>query len=378
MDTHECEGTRRPVWIDMDNSPHVLLFAPLIRALEQRGYPVVITARDCFQVCGLAERTGLSYRKVGRHYGRHKSLKLVGLVVRALQLIPHVLSFRPALALSHGSRSQMLLAAALRMPWVVMVDYEYVQLLPLVRATKILVPEVVPPAALAKYARHVYTYPGIKEDIYVPFFRPDPRLRHELGVGAQEILAVIRPPATEAHYHNPEAESLFAAVLDFLGACPSVKMVVLARNRHQQEQVRRGWSQLLATGQLISPERVLDGLNLIWNADLVVSGGGTMNREAAALGVPVYSIFRGQIGAVDRYLAERGRLVLLANEADVRSKVVVQRRRSGPLTCSALPKLIDQIVDEVLSVIGSAQGGVGAGSAPGVRMERATCQEVGR
>ncbi|MBC7188207.1 MAG: DUF354 domain-containing protein [Calditrichaeota bacterium] len=339
------------IWIDLDNSPHVVLFTPVIHQLERRGYRVLITARDCFQVCGLAERAGLSYQRLGRHYGRHKSLKVVGLVVRALQLAPVVLRERPALALSHGSRSQMLLAAVLRMPWVVMVDYEHVQLLPWLRATKILVPEVVPVAPLRKHARTVSTYPGIKEDIYVPFFQPDPRLRAQLGVGEDEVLAAIRPPATEAHYHNAAAEVLFDAVIDFLGSQPQVKMVVLVRSLHQEEELRREWPHLIAAGRIILPSKVLDGLNLIWNADLVVSGGGTMNREAAALGVPVYSIFRGRIGAVDRSLAEQGRLVLLASEEDVRSKIRVARRQVAPLGRTARSPVLERVIEEVLAVL---------------------------
>lgn len=353
----------------------MVLFAPLIKALERRGYRVTITVRDCFQVCELAERAGLPYRKVGRHYGRHKVLKLVGLVVRALQLAPHALRARPALALSHGSRSQMLVAAILHIPWVVMVDYEHVQLLPFVRASKILVPEVVPKAMLQKYARQVSSYPGIKEDLYVPLFKPEPGLRTQLGVSEKEVLAVVRPPATEAHYHNPASEELFEAVIEFLRSRASVKMVVLARNHEQAEQVKQSWPELITSGRLMVPEKVLDGLNLIWNADLVVSGGGTMNREAAALGVPVYSIFRGQIGAVDRYLAEKGRLVLLANADDVEAKVVVQRRRSRPLSACADPELVEKVLDEVLAVIGGTRSDAPGPRKVSTRGDEAVCPE---
>jgi len=345
------QGSAPTIWIDLDNSPHVVLFAPIIPQLEKRGYRVMITTRDCFQVCDLADRAGLRYHRIGRHYGRHKSLKLVGLVVRALQLAPLVVHQKPALALSHGSRSQMLLAAVLGIPWVVMVDYEYVQLLPLLRANKILVPDVVPTAPLQKYARQVSTYPGIKEDLYVPFFRPDPLLRAQLGVNEREVLVVVRPPATEAHYHNPASEALFAAVIEFLGSHSQVKMVVLARSRQQEETLRRTWPHLLAAGRIILPPTVLDGLNLIWNADLVVSGGGTMNREAAALGVPVYSIFRGQIGAVDRYLAEQGRLMLLASEEDVRSKIAIRRREPHLRIENGRSWIMDKVLTEVLSVL---------------------------
>ncbi|MGQ9852726.1 MAG: DUF354 domain-containing protein [Candidatus Oleimicrobiaceae bacterium] len=364
MLTGQGENTKPAIWIDLDNSPHVVLFAPLVPRLEARGYRVVITARDCFQVCGLADRAGLAYRRTGRHYGRHKALKVVGLVVRALQLAPIVVHEKPVLALSHGSRSQMLVAAALRIPWVVMVDYEYVQLLPFLRANKILVPEVVPAARLRKYAHQVSTYPGIKEDLYVPFFRPDPRLRAQLGVSEREVLAVVRPPATEAHYHNPASDELFEAVIDFLGAHPQVRTMVLARSAQQEKEVKRQWPQLVAAGRLILPAEVIDGLNLIWHADLVVSGGGTMNREAAALGVPVYSIFQGQIGAVDRHLAEQGRLVLLGSAHELRAKINIARRQSAH-TQKPMSRLVAEVVlEEILSTLRKKEAPADSGPLP--------------
>jgi predicted glycosyltransferase len=147
------------------------------------------------------------------------------------------------------------------------------------------------------------------------------------------LLVTIRPPATEAHYHNPESELLFEATIDFLGQHENTRMVILPRNEVKQTAwVKSNWSTLCESRKIIIPEHVVDGLNLIWHSDLVISGGGTMNREAAALGVPVYSIFRGKIGAVDRYLSNNGRLVLLTSVEDVRTKILLNKRsRSNEL-----------------------------------------------
>ena len=114
------------------------------------------------------------------------------------------------------------------------------------------------------------------------------------------MVVTVRPPATEAHYHNPESEELFAESLRLLAQTRSARAITLPRNARQGEQLRREWADLIANGTMIIPDTPVDGLNLIWFSDLVISGGGTMNREAAALGVPVYSIFRGKIGAVDK------------------------------------------------------------------------------
>jgi uncharacterized protein len=140
------------------------------------------------------------------------------------------------------------------------------------------------------------------------------------------LVVTIRPPANEAHYHNPESDELFEAAVNELAGKAAVKLVVVPRNEKQASLLRKDWSHLFANGKMRIPARAPKGLNLIWHSDLVISGGGTMNREAAALGVPVYSIFRGKIGAVDNYLSRVGRLVLLESVNDVRTKIRVESR----------------------------------------------------
>ncbi|MDL1958259.1 MAG: DUF354 domain-containing protein [Deltaproteobacteria bacterium] len=341
----------KKIWIDLDNSPHVMFFKPIIEELDKRGYQVMLTARDCFQVCSLADLFNLHYKRIGRHYGKSKTLKVAGLFIRAIQMAPIVLRQKPDLALSHGSRAQMLLASVVGIPWIVICDYEHVKLLPFIRATKLIVPEVIPDTVLKNHSRLVRKYPGIKEDVYVPNFKPDSRILSGLGIPGEALVVTIRPPATEAHYHNPESEELFEAVIDFLGHNPNLHMVLLPRNEKQMILVRQMWPQWCNNGKIIIPEQVVNGLNLIWHSDLVVSGGGTMNREAAALGVPVYSIFRGKIGAVDKYLADSGRLTLLESVEDVRTKIIL-----APYHRPAKPEhtnrtALERIIDEVVSVL---------------------------
>jgi len=152
--------------------------------------------------------------------------------------------------------------------------------------------------ALAKGFRYgVRSYDGLKEDVYAASFRPDPSILADLGVADAEILVTIRPPATEAHYHNPEGEALYVEVVEMLGATAGVRMVILPRTAGaQREFVHRTWPRWCEERKIVVPQRALDGMNLVWFSDFVVSGGGTMNREAAAVGVPVYSIFRGKLG----------------------------------------------------------------------------------
>jgi hypothetical protein len=187
-------------------------------------------------------------------------------------------------------------------------------------------PEVIPDTAL-RGGNRVLKYPGIKEDVYVPRFVPDPQLRSQLGLCEDDLVVTLRPPAIEAHYHTPKSDELFDAAVEFLGTRRDVKLVAVPRNEKQAVLVMNRWPELFASGRMRIPDHVVDGLNLIWYSDLVISGGGTMNREAAALGVPVYSVFRGQIGAVDRYLSMKGRLVLLESIQDVQAKISVVRRK---------------------------------------------------
>ena len=342
---------KKKVWIDLDNSPHIPFFKPIIEQLEQRGYKVVLTARDCFQTCELADLAGLHYERIGSHYGKSMVLKLAGLIIRSLQMAPFVWREKPDLAVSHGSRSQHLSAFFWRLPVIDINDYEHAKVMPLVNFVRYIVPDVIPTEAFPISPERVLKYPGIKEDVYVPAFTPDSTLLSELGIGKDKIVITIRPPATEAHYRSAESDVLFEKTIEFLAEKEDTCLIVLPRNDRQKLWISNRWPLLCNSGKILFPKKVVDGLNLIWCSDLVISGGGTMNREAAALGVPVYSIFRGKTGAVDRYLAENGRLFLIESPDDVRNTIKVERRqRSGDLRHTNV-KALDAIVCGIESVL---------------------------
>ena len=337
------------IWIDLDNSPHVPFFMPIIGELERRGYSVTVTARDCFQVCGLADLLRLKYRRVGRHYGKSTLLKLLGLGIRGLQLMPTALRRRPALAISHGSRSQLLTASLLRIPSIMIGDYEFSKLFAVIQPDWLIVPQIIPAGSIHSFKGQVLHYPGIKEDVYAPRFTPEFGLKEKLGLNG-ELIVTIRPPATEAHYHVPESDELFDEVMNYLSDVPNLKMIVLPRSKRQEHAISATRAKLLSSGKMMIPSEVVDGMNLIWHSDLVISGGGTMNREAAALGVPVYSIFRGKIGAVDQYLAAAGRLTLLESRSQVRSKLLLKRRNRAVTPLQLGNNTLHSIVDHIVNV----------------------------
>ncbi|MDE2402251.1 MAG: DUF354 domain-containing protein [Burkholderiales bacterium] len=338
----------KKIWIDLDNSPHVPFFHPIVDQLRAMGYPVLLTARDAYQVTDLVRLHQMDCVTIGRHFGKNKLMKAIGLLVRSAQLLPLALREKPALAVSHGSRAQTMVARILGIPSVVIADYEHVTHVN--RPDFMIVPDVIPTDVAGKFASHVLKYPGIKEDVYAAGFKPDPAIVSELGLDTDELLVTVRPPATEAHYHNPESEALLDAVIDLLASTSNARIVLLPRNGTQAREISRRWPHWLATRKMIIPRQAVDGLNLVWHSDLVISGGGTMNREAAALGVPVYSIFRGHIGAVDRYLADHGRLVLLETAEDVRTRIVLTKRSrlksasASVADTSALDRIVDQLV----------------------------------
>jgi uncharacterized protein len=291
------------VWIDLTNSPHVLVMRPVIDNLRARGHEVEVTARDFAQTLGLCRRFGIAHTAVGTHRGGGLAAKARGLAGRSRAL------YRWArrrewfdLALGHGSNDITVAAALLRVPSATMFDYEWATVQHQVNcrlAQSVVVPDAIPPARLARYGAEgkIRPYAGLKEEYYLSDFEPDPAVLGELGLDRSEPIAVVRTPPEVSLYHRFEND-LFGAVLERLRGSQAV---VLARTDEQR-------AELLGVGGLIVPERALDAQSLISYADLVVSAGGTMNREAVALGTPVLTVFEGRLGAVDERLLAEGRM----------------------------------------------------------------------
>lgn len=317
--------TKYKVWIDIDNSPHVPLYIPIIEELEKRGVELILTARNMYQVCELLEFFKLPCKVIGGHWGKNNILKILNNCVRVAQLIPTIRKARPDLAISHGSRAQLLAAKVLGIPSIMMHDYEHNFKTGFVEAEWVLMPDIIPDGAMSKKSERILRYPGLKEDVYIPRFHPDPSILSRLGIAPEDLVVTVRPPATEAHYHTHQGDLLFAETMRLLSSQPNVRAVTLPRNARQTQQLQSEWPDLIASGCMLIPSSPEDGLNLMWFSDLVVSGGGTMNREAAALGVPVYSIFGGKMGAIDQYLAKQGRLTIIDKPSEVRTKIKLVR-----------------------------------------------------
>jgi len=339
------------IWIDLDNTPHVPFFIPIIRELERRGHQLILTARDAFQVCELADEKGLPYIKIGRHYGKKAVLKVLGLFWRSIQLGVFFLQHRMDIALSHGSRSQTLYCNLLGIPTILIADYEHIKTIPFAHPRWSIVPDVVPTLGVASKIGRIRHYRGIKEDAYVPEFKPDISLVEKLGLQSDEITVTVRPPADEAHYRNPESSLLLFELMKRISQSQGIRAVLLPRNNQQEQLFRAKHPEWFIDNKTIIPAGAVDGLNLLWFSDLVVSGGGTMNREAAALGVPVYSIFRGKTGSVDRMLERQGRLTMIRNCEEVWTKISFVRREKNKTLDSEPRAALQDIISHVEDIV---------------------------
>lgn len=311
------------VWIDLTNSPHVLVMRPVIEVLRADGHQVLVTARDFAQTLALCDRFGIEHTAIGRHRGGRLAAKAAGLFQRSAALVRWARRHGPFdLALGHGSNDVTVAAALLRIPCSTTFDYEWATVQHTVNcrlAQATVVPDAIPVERLTRYApaRRIHFYAGLKEEYYLADFEPDPSVLDELSLDPAEPIVVVRTPPAVSLYHRFEHDT-FGAVLARLRD-QGVQAVVLPRTPQQR-------AELTAAGGLTIPERAIDAQSLIAYADLVVSAGGTMNREAVALGTPVFSSFEGRLGAVDERLIAEGRLRLLRDPADV----VVRKRPTAP------------------------------------------------
>lgn len=326
---------------------HVLVFRPLVALLYERGASVHLTARDYAQTLELLDSAGLGATVLGTHGGRSRAGKLKAMAGRLPALRRFARERRFDVALAHGSHELTLAARSLGVPSSTTFDYEFATVqhqLGCRAATRVVVPEAIPPKRLAAYGVEppkLLRYPGLKEEYYLAGFVPNEQAVAELGVDRSRVVVVVRTPPDVALYHR-HVNPLFRDVLERVGRDDSVHAIVIPRTAEQ-----RDWIRALALPSLIVPDGAVDAQSLIALADLVVSAGGTMNREAAALGVPVYTTFGGRLGGVDESLIRQGRLRPLG---DARTLELVKRTGEGERIQRDPAVLLDLLLSSLPSV----------------------------
>jgi predicted glycosyltransferase len=306
------------IWVDFTNTAHVIVLRPLVERLDAAGHDVELTARPLSHTVELLEQWGRSHTVFGRYGGVHRRDKALAAADRVRRLVGWARPRRFDYALAHGSTDVPVVARLLRFPNTTMFDYEWAALqhhLNCRLASRVLVPEAIPPERLARYGargRKLVRYPGLKEEYYLSDFEPDRAVLEALGVAGAEILCVVRTAPSYALYLGGSETPLLARVLQRASGDPRVHTVVLARTDEQRADVRA-----LALERVVVPDRTVDGRSLVALADVLVSAGGTMNREAAVLGTPVWSMFEGPLGGVDEQLVREGRLGILSDAGQI-------------------------------------------------------------
>ncbi|MFN8162965.1 MAG: DUF354 domain-containing protein [Solirubrobacterales bacterium] len=313
------------VWVDCTAAAHPLVLRPIVERLEARGHSVFITAREYGQTLGILDRLGLAYTVVGEHGGASKLGKAWALGSRSARLTRLVWRQRPELAIGHGSVDLAVVSASIRIPSVQMQDYEFARLQRQVAfrlARRVLAPDSIPVERLARLGAKgdkLFRYPGLKEEYYLSDFGPDPAVLDELRLDREKVLVVVRPPPETSEYHAPN--DLYGATIRRLAESAETLAVIIPRNEEQGTAARA-----IGAANLIVPQRAIDAQSLIAYADLVVSAGGTMNREAVALGTPVFTTFTGRMGGVDEALIAEGRLQVLTDPM-----ALALRKRDSPV-----------------------------------------------
>jgi predicted glycosyltransferase len=333
------------VWIDLANSPHVPLLAPVITRLESEGHEVALTVRDHAQTLQLAEGRWPCFQVIGRESPPGRVSKGRSIARRAEALRRFAKKLTPDVAFSHNSYAQLLGARLAGVARVTMMDYEHqpVNHLAFRLADRTIVPAAFPERSLRRFGaapEKVVRYPGFKEELYLTDFRPGTDVVEQLGLDRQKVIAVMRPPPEGALYH-PMANQRFEELVRLAAARDDVEAVLLPRTTGQAARYR-------TDPRLRVPERAVDGCSLLAAADLVIGGGGTMNRESAVLGTPTYTVFAGKLAAVDAELIRLGRMHDL--RAEDFSPRFERKRNPPPAAIGASPRA-EQILDTVLEAL---------------------------
>lgn len=336
-------------WFDLDNSPHVPLFRPIFHELTTRGCEYFVTARDFAQTQDLLNFWNIPYTPVGKHGGKNTLRKLVNLLQRSNMLISEVRGRKISLAVSHGSRTQLVASRRLSFPSLLMLDYEHTEARIFnFLASHLLMPSSIPADLLSRLGfdlRKIIRYTGFKEQIYLKDFVPRVNFRKEINIDADAILVTIRPPSTVGNYHDRRSEGLFQRCLEYFSSQNGTHCLIVNRTTSELDIIP---PTLRHRENISILPRPVDGLQLMWASDLVVSGGGTMNRESALLGIPTFSIFTGATPFLDLALQDSGKLAFIKDSTHIGNIPIIKRSipdHYEPKNTQLASQITDIIID---------------------------------
>lgn len=334
------------IWFDLDNSPHVPLFRPVFKELDIKNVKYVVTSRKFAQTTGLLKFWNIPYTGIGAHAGKSKVKKVTNLLGRSLMLRKFIKNLPVKLAVSHGSRAQLVTCKLLGIRSILMLDYEYTEAKIFnTLSTKLLMPECIPDERLKSAGfdlKKVIRYRGIKEELYLKDFIPDKNFRNSIGINEEDILVVIRPPGMSSNYHEARSENLLVESLRHFPSQDNTVCLIINRTERERDFIL---SNIGLKPNIRFLEKAVDGLQLLYAADIAVSGGGTMNRESAMLGTKTYSIFTGKTPYIDEWLEQQGKLKLIRNVDEI-EKIEAKREIK-----SLSPSYSAFAIEDVLNVL---------------------------
>lgn len=338
------------IWFDLDNSPHVPLFKPILEELARRGERTLVTARNFAQTVELLNLWKIPHYAIGVHGGRNKVKKVLNTLHRGLQLKRFCRGKDIRLAVSHGSRSQLIAAKMLGIPSILMLDYEYTESGIFNRlATNLLMPAAIPDERLSSAGfdlNKIIRYDGYKEELYLSTFQPDPDFRKSINVPESKILVVFRPPGMTGNYHDIKSETLLIEAVKHFSAIDNTVCLIVNRGDVEKKYIL---SKIKLQDNIVLLEKAVDGLQLLFAADIAVSGGGTMNRESALMGTKTYSIFTGKRPYLDEYLAEQGKLIFIERPEEIKniSPVKTESKQVSRFNSGLTKKIADLILSRI-------------------------------
>jgi hypothetical protein len=335
------------IWVDIANPPQVLFMRPIIAELEKRAHRLIVTTRRHSEAISLADRYGLTHKVIGAHGGSTLIGKGGAIVFRALSSVWYLRHQNISLAVSSSSYSQAIAAKWLNIPLITFNDYEGNPGLNIICrvAEKILVPNVFSRQNLYAYGAsedQIEFYNGLKENVYLSDFVPDPMFLESAGIPKDKILVTMRPASEVSAYHQFE-NPLFEEALNYIARHDNTIIILLPRNPEQRQKY-----ESLGLANVIFPNGVLDGPNLVYYSDLIVGAGGTMNREAVVLGSPVYSLFMGRLGSVDRHLIDSGKLIWIKDSPDIQRIKIAKKNNLENKHQQISQNLVTEIVNKIL------------------------------
>jgi len=348
---------KKLIWFDFDNAPHVPVLLPIVKEMKNRGYKTILTARDKAETKELLILNKEKFKIISKSFPKIKILKLLLTLNRTAKLLFYlnkIVNGKIILSVNHSSRSALLASWIKRIPSVALYDYEYVNsTFQNLFATKVLMPNVFNMDQLIKAGVRINNltfYPGIKEQIYINSNTKKTNLLNEFGIDNSKIIITFRPPGMTGHYHSSKSEILMDKIFSKIEQeKEKIFLIILPRTDDQKVYFSYVMRQKLIP--FLIPESPLNGIDLILNSDIVLSGGGTIIREAAVLGVPSYSFFQGTKGGVDEFLEKNGRLTLIHSISDIEKIKFKKKKKKSNLLRTNQEEIIFFICNQLESLI---------------------------